>query len=856
MSLKDSYLVNDLNLENPNKMNIISKSYEKCNIDVNKEFNCKMDTLIEFADNAKNTICFIQSQNKTKNKEVENEYLFLKKVGDVCKKSCDYYFDTNVNFHESCENFNVLFKLFHNSLVNIKNKNEEADEIGKVLKSIEEKEYSEMKENEEKNVELKGELKTIENNIHFMNNESVSISNKIKEIDYQINQHKEALESFQILTHLNSEKIIILQNDYKMLCNEKERIINEISEATLSISASRENLSNQTNEMESNKKGLLRTEKELKCQLENLMVKKNDMFSENFRLESQNKFLENQISSQEYYLNVINFGLQGTIKRRTELEDSLVDSKKKIENVTQIIEKTKDDKEEEEKKLIDLENNLIELEKKYLLKEEEVLKTISEENILKGKIEDEKKKINQNIVNDFIKEKDFLDEEINNYKNEINKLVLNEKRKMKGNILNEIHCIDDVDISKIDDQEKCSIKINGVYDTNEIIVNKLGLILENLRKNIINEQESIWKIERTVQHTTMQINELQGKINDKEKEKDEMDNIIQLKNNELISIQDKKKEYEHNLLVISKGTKELEENYNKQYNNTINIKNKLKEKEKNMEIKIAELNKEYDEKTKNLYNSKNNQIDINSTEKKKMKEDVDMYSKNIISEYELKKVEFEKNERIKYADQYKELDIELKKEENLLNYYKELLEKQEYKALENTSIEIEKYDQIKGSDGVNNIMTKHGNNSKIIDNRNMHQKNDAYINKYKLYNMPDQYKFGYFDATSPNVVRKSMKLPTRSVKSPHIARLLEKIKSRKECQTLVGTKKAPINQVTSNAYRRSRSSIGNSNNKKVSNNTNISNLEVQRNGNTNGRNRASSGNRNSNSNSFDLFQHL
>ncbi|CAD2112243.1 hypothetical protein YYG_04926 [Plasmodium vinckei petteri] len=850
MSLKDSYLINDLNLENPNKMNIISKSYEKCNINVNKEFNCKMDTLIEFADNSKNTICFIQSQNKTKNQEVENEYLFLKKVGDVCKKSCDYYFDTNVNFHESCENFNVLFKLFHNSLVNIKKKNEEADEIGKVLKSIEEKEYSEMKENEEKNIELKGELKTIENNIHFMNNESTSISNKIKEIDYQINQHKEALESFQILTHLNSEKIIILQNDYKKLCDEKEGIINEINEATLGISASQENLINQTKEMEENKKGLFLTEKELKYQLENLMLNKNDMCSENSRLESQSRFLENQISSQEYYLNVINLGLQGTIKRRTELEDSLDESKKKIENVTKMIEKTKEDTEKEKEKLINLENNLVELEKKYLLKEEEVLKTISEENILKGKIEDEKKKMNQNILNDFIKEKDFIDEEINNYKNEIKKLVINEKRKMKGNILDDIYCTDDVDISKTDE----------AYDKNITIVNKLEDILEQLRKNITEEQEAIWKTERELQHTTMQVNELQKKINDKEKEKNEIDNIMKSKNNELINLKDKEKEYENSLLIISKETKELEEKYNKQYDSTINIKNKLKEKETKMEIEIEQLNKEYDEKTKNLYNSKNNQIDINSTEKKKMKEDVDIYSKNIISEYELKKIDFEKNERIKYADQYKELDIELKKEEDLVNYYKELLSKQEYKTLESSSssIDIEEYDHIKGSNGINNIMTKHDNNSKIIDNRKIYQKNDSYINKYKLYNMPDQYKFGYFDATSPNVVRKSMKLPTRSVKSPHIARLLEKIKSRKECQTLVGTKKAPINQVTSNAYRRSRSSAGNSNNKKISNNTNISNLEIQRSGNPNGRNRASNGNRNSNSNSnsFDLFQHL
>ncbi|SCL99946.1 conserved Plasmodium protein, unknown function [Plasmodium chabaudi chabaudi] len=846
MSLKDSYLINDLNLENPNKMNIISKSYEKCNINVNKEFNCKMDTLIEFADNSKNTICFIQSQNKTKNKEIENEYLFLKKVGDVCKKSCDYYFDTNVNFHESCENFNVLFKIFHNSLVNIKKKNEEADEIGKVLKSIEEKEYSEMKENEEKNVKLKEELKTIENNIHFMNNESTSISNKIKEIDYQINQHKEALESFQILTHLNSEKIIILQNDYKKLCDEKEGIINEINEATLGISASQENLVNQTKEMEDNKKGLFLTEKELKYQLENLMLNKNDMCSENSRLESQSRFLENQISSQEYYLNVINLGLQGTIKRRTELEDSLDDSKKKIEGVTKMIEKTKEDKEKEKEKLINLENDLVELEKKYLLKDEEVLKIISEENILKGKIEDEKKKINQNILNDFIKEKDFIDEEINNYKNEIKKLVINEKRKMKGNILDDIQCTDNVDISKTDE----------AYDKNITIVNKLEVILEKLRKHITEEQEAIWKTERELQHTTMQVNELQAKINDKEKEKNEIDNIMKSKNNELTHLKDKEKEYENSLLIISSETKELEEKYNKQYNNTINIKNKLKEKETKMEIEIAQLNKEYDEKTKNLYNSKNNQIDINSTEKKKMKEDVDIYSKNIISEYELKKIDFEKNEKIKYADQYKELDIELKKEEDLVNYYKELLAKHEYKTLESSSssIDIEEYDPIKGS----NVMTKHSNNSKIIDNRKMYQKNDSYINKYKLYNMPDQYKFGYFDATSPNVVRKSMKLPTRSVKSPHIARLLEKIKSRKECQTLVGTKKAPINQVTSNAYRRSRSSAGNSNNKKINNNTNISNLELQRSGNTNGRSRASNGNRNSssNSNSFDLFQHL
>ncbi|ETW30607.1 hypothetical protein PFFCH_01909 [Plasmodium falciparum FCH/4] len=197
--------------------------------EVNKEFYNKIGDIIEYIDTSRNKILLIQSENLTKRKEVTNEYDFLKKVGEVCKKSCDYYFDTNIKYHEACENFSILFKIFYDSLIYIVKKNEEADHVQTILQQIEDNISMEKLEKEKMNILLKDKLNELEKNVFFMKNESVNLNNKIQELDYQINQHKESFDSFSTLTNLNCEKLIVLQNQYNSLTNKRESITRSIA---------------------------------------------------------------------------------------------------------------------------------------------------------------------------------------------------------------------------------------------------------------------------------------------------------------------------------------------------------------------------------------------------------------------------------------------------------------------------------------------------------------------------------------------------------------------------------------------------------------------------------------------------
>ncbi|CRG97215.1 conserved Plasmodium protein, unknown function [Plasmodium gallinaceum] len=793
MILNGNYLLGIENSTNKNHIDMTNISSRGKNT-VNKEFNSKMDSLIELTENSRNKISLLESQNKTKKKEVEGEYIFLKKIGDVCKRSCDYYYETNINFLESCGNFNILFKTFSNSLVMINKKNEDAEKTKEILKKYEEKELLYMKEKEEIYEKIKKELQESVNHINFMNNESVNMTNKIKEIDYQINQHKEAFESFNILTNLNYEKINLLENDLKKLGDEKDSIINNIDENKESINICRQNLINQKSELDEKNDKLILKEKELKFQKENLIIKKNELVSNNLRIKSQLQFLENQISSQEYYLNVINSGLNNTLNTKKELEENEENIETEINNLLIMIEKIDEEKRKENDKFNELHIKLDELRNGLKTKEEELIGLKNEEKILNDQIENEKKKLNKNMLNDLTKEKNIIEEEITNYKEEIKNLILNEKNK--------------IDINGID------IDVN--YKENQNLLSNLEDILEKMKIKIKEEQDEQWKKDREIQNINAKICELIEKLDEEKKKKNEIDIFINSKKEELNELKNKEKDSEKHLLDIKGEMKKLEFSYKKENDEIKETKKILKEICKKTESEIMQLHKDYDEKTKNLYSSKNYKIDINSVEKKKMKEEIDEYFEKIKKEYELKKKEFEKDEKGKNDEENKQLDEELKKKDDLINYYKELLSKHKDNESDKKYLEDDKGNEIQN------------NNSKKKEYIKSYQKNNTYnnLNKYKLYTMSDQYKFGYFDVTSPGVIRKSIKIQNRSVKSPHITRLLEKIKNRKECQTLIGSKKTSLYQVNSNN--------NNNNSNKI-----FSKIKKSK-----------------NNNSFDLFQHL
>ncbi|SBT76035.1 conserved Plasmodium protein, unknown function [Plasmodium ovale] len=800
MILNEEYILNDCKSERKVSTRALSKVHEKSNSSMNREFNCKMDALIEFTEHSKNMICLMQSQSKTKQKEVESEYVFLRKVGDVCKRSCDYYFDTNVSFHEYCENFSILFKIFHNSLVNVKKKNMEIDDIEETLNQIEKKESEKMKKEKILNSALKDELKELKKDTIFMNNEIVNINCKIKEIDYQINQHKEALESFKILTHLNCEKITILQNDYKKLCKDKENVVNTISQDKDSIITCRESLITQTKELEDEKEVLLSRERELKSKMENLLIRKNEMRLNNVRLQSQTHFLENQVTSQVYFLKVIKCGLESTSKRRKELEDSLEEVEGEKHNVEEIIKKEKVEKKKEEEKVDELKCKTRELETKLKSREEQEIEIKLEEEKMRTQVENERKKTNQSMINDLMKEKNCIEEEIKSYKEEIRNLVATERAKM-GQAADKWGSYADEESLPRDTSSADRDIIHG--EGNALLTN-LEHELEQVRAKIKEEQDVAWKRKREIEEKKEKIDQWKTKIEEGKKKMNEWDSCINSKREELAIVQDKEKTTLASLLRIQEEMKKSEMNYIRNYEDIEKVEKELHDDEEKVESKLEELRKMYEEKTKRLYESKINKIDVNSVEKRKMKEDIDVYSENIKREYDLKKKEFEKKEKEKYVDQFKQLDEELKKKEELISYYKELLTKNYYHEKQN--------DVVKTSEENSRLINTQirSNDNKDNEHRKSIQKSSTHSNiyKYKLYNMSDQYKFGYFDLNSPGAVRKSMKLPNRSVKSPHIARLLEKIKNRKECQTLVGTKKAPFTQVSSNEGRRSRSSAG------------------------------------------------
>ncbi|SBS83203.1 conserved Plasmodium protein, unknown function [Plasmodium malariae] len=598
---------------------------------------------------------------------------------------------------------------------------------------------------------------------------------------------------------------------------------------------------------EGNRRTIIENEKELKVQIDKLVSASSEMACDNSRLLSQTKFLETQTTSQEYYLNVIKCGFDSSVQTRDELEDSLNNVKEEINKLVKTIKKIETEKKKEEEMCNQLRKKVIKLEEHIERKEKELVEDKNEERRINEKIEEEKKKVNQTMINDLIKEQNSIQEEINNYKEEIRNVLLNETNRMHNILYHiDINC-----------------------DTHKTISNNLQSVLDKMKIKIKEEQNELWKTEREIENKNMQIYELQEKINEEKIKEKEIDISINSKKEELNELKNKEQLNDTCILNVKEEMEKIESDYNEKILQVKEMEKQLNENYQLTEQKIMQLYKDYDDRKKNIYNLDNHKIDIDSAEKRKMKEDVDTYSEKMKNEYDSKKVQFEKSEKVKYDELNKQLDDELRRKQDLVQYYRELLnkhedkekEKNKYNDKDEASNNKERVND-KSNDvysylvsNVNNLeedpkgvydIPNRTNNGKIMENKKTYQKNGMYnnINKYKLYNMPDQYKFGYFDVSSPSVIRKSMKVPCRTVKSPHIARLLEKIKSRKECQPLVGTKQSPMNQVSSNANRRSKGSMGDNGHSRSSNGKNnsgklFSDMKTPK-----------------NNGSFDLFQHL
>ncbi|SOV77187.1 conserved Plasmodium protein, unknown function [Plasmodium sp. gorilla clade G3] len=796
--------------------------YDEQDEAVNKEFYNKMGDIIEYIDTSRNKISLIQSENLTKRKELTNEYAFLKKIGEVCKKSCDYYFDTNIKYHEACENFSILFKIFYDSLIYIVKKNEEADHVQAILQQIEDNISMKKLEKEKINILLKDKLNEIEKNISFMKNESVNLNNKIQEIEYQINQHKESFDSFSTLTNLNCEKLIVLQNQYNSLTDKRENITRSITKKGDTMEMCKYNFVEQKKKLEEEKNELIVKEKEYKHKIEHLEICRKEIYSNNTRLESQVQFVESQVSSQEYYEKIINEGLSNSMNTKKEIEENLIAHKNEINKIIEKIKKCKLEKKKGNDKYNELQKKFSKLQKELEIKENDAHELKKVYNDINEHVKNEEYTLNQYILQDLKKKRNLLQEEIVNYKEEIKTLILKEKEKKLNNhqynIINHIDIKDDIN-TYID------------YVQTNLIIQELECILNEMKKKIKEEELKVWKKNREIQNENIKINELQNKMNEEYKNEKEIDSDVLVMEEKLIILQNKEKENQQNINHVKEEINSMELKNNKNKEEIQHLENKINVNKQKIENQILQIHKEYEQKNKILYETNNYYTDINSKEKKKLKDDIDTYTQQIKIKYDLEKEKLEKEEKQKVDEEFKYLDQEIKKKDDLINYYKELLNKHE----NNTNMNIINYiqpDNIQGTKEMNPYEDIK-ENRKSIQKKKMNSSNTYNnFNKYKLYTMPDQYKIGYFDVTSPNDMRrKSIKYQNRSVKSPHITRLLEKIKNRKECHTLVGSKKTPLTQANSINEK--------DNNRKSSNNKALTKTKKTQ-----------------NDNSFDLFQHL
>ncbi|EUD64603.1 hypothetical protein C922_05018 [Plasmodium inui San Antonio 1] len=859
---------------------------------VKKEFNNRMDAFIEFTDSSRNRISLMESQNKTKKRELEDEYLFLKKIGDVCKLSSDYYLETNVNFHEACENFSILFRAFEESFVNVNNKGDEADVVAEKLSKVEDKVNLQMREIEEAYETSKKELVLLQTDVHYMRNESANIVNKIKEVDYQINQHKEAFESFHILTHLNTERISVLQNDCMKMEEQREEVLRGIEGAAAAAVAARDGLIMDRGHLEEEREALLRKERELSHKKDKLSIRRSEAKSDNDRLKSQMQFMQNQLSSQEYFLSVIKCGLDGSIRTRKELSSVLGGINKEIEDVENLKQAATMEEVEERKKCQEMEDKVKHQDKELEGREMKLEVLSQEEKTMRGKVERERSNASQNLLNQLVKEKKLIDGEIGSYQEEARKLVLREGGKLQGllgghvndllggvlgspldGILSSVPLLaGKVNTGEPEISTQGENPLDAHSPASEAFLRGLQEAIDRVKEKINEEQNEVWRKEREVKRINGLTSDLRRKVQVQEDKGTKLDTLLKEKKEQFRQLKEKESEVEKELSLMHDRTKKEKLNYEEKQEEATRMEETLIQNKEIEKEQLCLLEKDYhDRKDKLMASSGDGLMMVSSVDKKKLKDDVDAYLANTKVEFDLKKREFEKAEREKYEQMGSQLDGELKRKDDLIAYYEELISRKEKMTVAPGRSDAASHERVigmgntkradsrphrsalsterrksaqpggtgsamaspgsgaastvhRGSNGVNRTSNGVSRSSSGVHrssngvDRSMSSVDTSGIgatgaNARKPPNAQDTYKFGYFDVTSPGEMRKSMNIPSRSVKSPHIARLLEKIKLRKECQTLVGTKKVPLNQVNSSDGRRSRTIAGSSANR-------------------------------------------
>ncbi|CAA9987094.1 conserved Plasmodium protein, unknown function [Plasmodium knowlesi strain H] len=885
------------NVGNWERKNEEDRSGDTChkNNRVKKELNSKMDSLIEFTDSSRNRISLMESQNKTKKRELEEEYLFLKKIGDVCKLSCDYYLETNVSFHEACENFKILFRAFEESLVNVKKKTDEADVIADNLSKIEDKVNLQMRESNEACEKSKKELVLLQTDVHYMRNESANIVNRIKDIDYQINQHKEAFESFHILTHLNTERISVLQNDFMKMEEERQEVLRGIEDAAAAGVAARDGLVVQKMQLEEERESLLGKERELIQKKEKLAIRRSEAKSDNDRLKSQMQFMQNQLSSQENFLIVIKYGLDGSIRTRKELSSVLEGINMEIEDGEDLMEASRREELEERNKCHEMEDKVKKITSELEGCEMKLEVLSQEEKMMGEKVERERINGNQKLLNELVKEKKSIDDEIGSYQEEARKLILREGGKMEGLLSSTLDGVlanlplatNELNTGDLGISNQRDNPLDAQSSASEAFLRVLQEAIDNAKERIKEEQNEVWRKEREVERINALTSELRSKVKIEEDKGTKLDNLLEEKKEQSTNLREKESKMEKKLSLMHDMMRKEKINYEEKRKEAKIMEEKILHNKEVEKEQLSLLEKEYNDKKDKLLNSSGEGFRmVSSVDKRKMKDDVDAYLAKTKVEFDLKKKEFEKAEREKYQEMNSQLDGELKRKDDLIAYYEELISRKEKMGVApggsgaaphervvgmgNTkradsrshrpgpSAERRKSSQRGGTgNGAPNTVNRTTNSvNSSIDNSIDHVNSGANgnvtgdtsgANGRKPLNASETYKFSYFDVTSPGEMRKSMNIPNRSVKSPHIARLLEKIKLRKECQTLVGTKKVPLNQVNSSESRRSRTIGGGSSNR----------VSTGKSGKGTSRNKPFLNRKAPKSNdSFDLFHHL
>lgn len=729
---------------------------------VSKELCDQVNQLIDQTEQSKDKILLIRSEHNAKGKEVQSEYNLLKEVGGLCKRSCTNYFQTNISFVESSEHFYILFKVFRESLNHVKKKLEEVEQMKNIMQEYKTGEEIMLKEKKERNEKIQKELEELNRSLSFMNTDTENIKLTIKELKEQMMEHTEAYESFLDISNANSGKKSIMCDFLLDLQNQYQQIEQEITEEKEQKKLYEEEFLLQKKEMEISKEELIKKEAELKFEKENKILRKKEVSGKHSISESQEQILENQIKSQEYFLNMMISSIEDGLKRKEELENKIETVNKDIQRFVQAIKETERIQEKEkicEQKLISKSNIM---DKKYKEKEEELANIQKEEQIISIKIENEKNQSNDHVLCLLKEEQIHINEKIANYKMEIQNTIKQEQEN--------IQVLEDIDLE---------------IEPSNLIV-QLELILLNLKKDVSEKQKEEWTKQREVKTVQKNISDIKIKIEEEKKKNMEMNESMKIQKKQIKEFQKKNEKIEKRLNTLREEKQKRTHENQKKQEELDRIEKEMVDISQNTDMEIIGLATRYDKKIQVLYDTKNSFEGFDSLEKNQMKEEVTEYFRKLEEEYEMRKKTFEKEIKIAQEEERNQLNKDLKNKNDLLEYYKVLINKYVVPTEEGQK----KRSKNKKGEKPGSFHKK--NKKERTSVKNINKMRHPSGMKWLLTNEP--YKFTYFDLTSPDFIKNnSHNKKISPSKSPHINKILENIKQRTD-----STKERSVNKSSKN----------------------------------------------------------